>query len=177
MEHRILGRDGDLVVGVPSLDGEALVVPGVTAVILEHPDRRRVLLQRRNRPGELVRGRLEAPGGKWRAGERFEEALRREVLEETGLEVIDIEATVEDHRLEPGWDWSGVTGAVVTIGHSGAYPALLVAVRCTAAGEPRQQEGSTEEPAWYLVEEVRELVEANPSGFTGPAVAALTALL
>ncbi|MEF2073429.1 NUDIX hydrolase [Consotaella aegiceratis] len=45
----------------------------------------KVLLVERGRPPAL--GLLSLPGGKVRFGERLEEALRREVMEETGLDV------------------------------------------------------------------------------------------
>ena len=48
-------------------------------------NRRRILLQRRDKPGEVVRGRWEVPGGRWRAGERPDVAVAREVEEETGV--------------------------------------------------------------------------------------------
>lgn len=46
-----------------------------------------VLLVRRSPGSRTNPGRWELPGGKVDDGERFDDALRREVLEETGLEI------------------------------------------------------------------------------------------
>ena len=65
-------------VSVPEMSGEPLVVPNVAAIVLS-VDRDKMLLQRRDKPGEPVRGRLEVPGGRWGAGEAPERAVAREV--------------------------------------------------------------------------------------------------
>lgn len=57
---------------------------GVGAIIIDK-DRRRVLLVKRGREPAL--GRWSLPGGLVDVGETLTEALRREVLEETGLAV------------------------------------------------------------------------------------------
>ena len=71
-------------VGVPDdAAGAAPVVPCVGAVV--HDLRGRLLLIRRARdPG---RGLWSLPGGRVEPGETLAEAVEREVLEETGLEV------------------------------------------------------------------------------------------
>lgn len=69
-------------------------VLGVGAIILaENHDRRRVLLVERGNPP--LAGLWSLPGGGVETGERLEEAVVREVLEETGLHVTpDSIATV-----------------------------------------------------------------------------------
>jgi 8-oxo-dGTP pyrophosphatase MutT (NUDIX family) len=157
--------------------GEALVVPNVAAVVV--PDERcaEVLLQRRDKPGEVVRGRLELPSGRWRAGETAEEAVRREVVEETGLEV---EAVLAPSALrvhaDPSRPFEVVFPAAVSVGVAGAYPALHLAFVCVARGRPVARPGESADPRWYPVDEVRRLLE-DPARFTGPALAILTAFL
>ncbi|MGC4960273.1 (deoxy)nucleoside triphosphate pyrophosphohydrolase [Gordonia sp. DT101] len=63
-------------------DGRRLVVAGA---ILD-AGRRRVLLAQRRYPVEVA-GRWELPGGKTEPGESAETALRRELMEELGVEV------------------------------------------------------------------------------------------
>lgn len=60
------------------------VVPCVGAVV--HDDDGRLLLVRR--ANEPARGRWSLPGGRVEAGEDDAAAVRREVLEETGLDVV-----------------------------------------------------------------------------------------
>lgn len=59
-------------------------VPCVGALV--HDDQGRLLVVRR--AGEPAAGRWSVPGGRVEAGESDIEAVRREVLEETGLHVI-----------------------------------------------------------------------------------------
>lgn len=46
-----------------------------------------LLIQRTTQPGKPFAGCWALPGGKWHQRERLQEALRREVAEETGLNV------------------------------------------------------------------------------------------
>lgn len=63
----------------------------------------RLLVVRRGR--QPARGRWTLPGGRLEAGERLAAAVRREVLEETGLEVVVgdligvLESLTPDHHL------------------------------------------------------------------------------
>ncbi len=60
-------------------------LPAVSALILNKSKSRVVLVRRGASPG---RGLWSLPGGAIEVGEDLEEAVKREVLEETGLEVI-----------------------------------------------------------------------------------------
>jgi 8-oxo-dGTP pyrophosphatase MutT (NUDIX family) len=179
MTARYRVRSGGEWIDVPVADlgGEALVVPNVAALVV--PDRRAesVLLQRRDKEGEVVRGRLELPSGRWRAGETVEQAVRREVAEETGLEIVEIlgppAKTVCVERERP---YQILEPAVVTVGVGGAYPALHLTYLCIAPGDPVARAGETRDPRWYGLAEVRRLLE-EPALFTGPTYAVLTAWL
>lgn len=175
--HRVWAGDGWVDLPVAELSGEALVVPNVAAVVVPDEDRGEVLLQRRDKPGEVVRGRFEVPSGRWRAGETAEEALRREVLEETGLEVEAVLAPPARRvHADPSRPFEVVEPLAVTVGVAGAYPALHVAFVCVARGRPVARPGESADPRWYPVDEVRSLLE-DPARFTGPALAILTAFL
>lgn len=158
---------------VAAMGGEALVVPNVAALV-RRAETGELLLQRRDKE-EVVRGRLEVPTGRWRAGETPAEAIRREVAEETGLEVLSVVG--EGRCLEAhGRPVFALQPAAVVVGASGAYPALLVAFTCIAAGEPRPRPGETTEPAWYPLDRVREML-ARPEQFTAAAYGVLSAWL
>jgi ADP-ribose pyrophosphatase YjhB (NUDIX family) len=63
------------------MEGEMLVIPCVGAIIKDDGGRL-LLVQRGHEPGK---GLWSVPGGKVEAGETDTEAVKREVLEETGL--------------------------------------------------------------------------------------------
>ncbi len=174
MKHRVRA-DGEWVeVPVAEMSGEALVVPNVAAIVVPDRDCRAVLLQRRDKPGETVRGRLEIPMGRWRAGETADSALRREVTEETGLNVTEILSSApQEVRADPERPFHLLDPAAVSVGVGGAYPALNLAFVCVAPGEPRPQPGETIDPRWVGLDELRRLME-TPESFTGPTLAILT---
>lgn len=70
---------------VPAADYGPAVLAGVAAVIVN--DHGRMLFGVRRGDDTEGGGQTAVPGGKMEAGESFAEAVEREVLEETGLEV------------------------------------------------------------------------------------------
>ena len=176
MTHPVLVDGRWVHLPVAAMGGEALVVPNVAALVHPPGSPDSILLQRRDKPGEAVRGRLEIPMGRWRAGETPSEAVVREVEEETGLRVIEVAAAGGRHEAAPNRPFLSVTPLAVTIGVEGAYPALHLAFACVAEGDPRPAPGETSEPGWYQTAEVRRMIEA-PERFTGPALAILASVL
>lgn len=175
--YRVRAGGAWIDVPVADLEGEALVVANVAALVVPDPGAGSVLLQRRDKEGEVVRGRLELPSGRWRAGETVEDALRREVAEETGLAVVEVlgpaPVTV---RADPERPFQLLRPAAVTVGVGGAYPALHLAFVCVAPGDPVPRTGESAEPRWYSKDEVRALL-GEPERFTGPALGILTTWL
>jgi 8-oxo-dGTP pyrophosphatase MutT (NUDIX family) len=157
---------------VAGMGGEALVVPNIAALVLREGTGD-LLLQRRDKP-EVVRGLLEIPTGRWRAGETPWEALSREVAEETGLTVRSMTGEGRCLEVHPGQPVHALRPAAVVVGSAGAYPALLVAFACFADGDPRPLPGETADPRWYALDEVRALL-ADPAQFTAAAHAVLVA--
>jgi 8-oxo-dGTP diphosphatase len=86
--ERDSGRDGRRFPSRP--------VPGVGALIVENG---RILLVERGR--EPLKGYWSLPGGAVETGELLEDALRREVLEETGLEVEVLHLLEIFERITP----------------------------------------------------------------------------
>ena len=162
---------------VPFSGGESVVVPNVAAVVSPTSDRNEVLLQRRDKPGESVRGLLELPGGRWRAGETALEALTREVKEETGLDLVDDMTSSRRYENNAKRPFVITYPVAVSTGVEGAYPALHIAYLATATGTLRGEPGESADPRWYTLDETEALLADRPSGFTGVAYALLSEVL
>ena len=72
-------------------------IVGVGAIVV---DGDQVLLVERGR--EPLKGKWSLPGGVVEVGERLKDAIRREVREETGLEVEPVELVEVFERIMPG---------------------------------------------------------------------------
>jgi 8-oxo-dGTP pyrophosphatase MutT (NUDIX family) len=160
-------------VDVPEMGGESLVVPNVAAIVLSE-DTRTLLLQRRDKPGEPVRGKLEVPGGRWRAGESPAEAVIREVREETGIELIG--GVPDTGRVDIAENRACGFAHPVTVvnGLDGIYPSLHVVFQCLGSGNPRPQPGETSEPRWWPRDDVKTLLAEDPDVFVDQTRAILT---
>lgn len=176
MTYRVWQGSGWADADVPELEGEPLVLPGIGAVVYRDVDRSALLLQRRDKPNEPTRGLLEIPTGKWRAGEGAAAAVRREVKEETGLDVMHFlhdERRVEAHAGRP---FVSVRPVTAVVGVEGAYPTLIVAFECVATGTLAGSPGDAVDPTWHAMEDVAALLQ-SPERFTGPSFAILSGLL
>ena len=158
---------------VPQSEGEPVVVPTVRAVVYRASDRGRILLQRRDKPAEAAQGRLELPGGKWRAGESVDEAVKREVQEETGVTVRTFVSPVDRKQLEKHVSFGVAQPSMVVTGLEGAYPAAHFLVECIGEGNPRPLAGATVEPAWWELSAVRTHLADEPHDFVRYARVAL----
>lgn len=123
---------------------ESLAVPFVKAVLLS-PDRARFLLQRRAKPDDRYHGFWEIPGGRIRRGESVEACLRREVREETGLEVGELLGQTGEEWIDRFGGRVRLLRPVVTVeiaGRSrpifGQYYAALAAGSPTPTPEGRE---------------------------------------
>jgi len=111
-------------------------IVGVGAVIL---DGKRVLLVLRGR--EPMKGQWSIPGGALEVGETLESAVRREVLEETGLEV-EAHAIVE------------VLDKIVTENGRIRYHYVLIDFLCTVQRGTLKPDSDADDVRWISQEEV-----------------------
>lgn len=160
---------------VPTSGGEAVVVPNVAGIVFKGDRRDEILLQRRDKPDEVVRGLLELPGGRWRAGEPPDAALAREVEEETGVTLLAVSAAVEHLQLEDHVGFGVARPVAVVNGTKGAYPALHVLFECVGAGNPRPLVGETMDPKWWPVDDALAHLEHHPEDFVWHTRAMLAA--
>lgn len=163
--HRVWTGEEWIELPVPVSGDDQVVVPNVAGVVFRGSARDELLLQRRDKPGEVVRGRLELPGGRWRAGEYPDAALAREVEEETGVRLLAVSGAVEHRNLERHVSFGIARPVAVVNGVDGAYPALHVLFECRGSGEPRALPGETAEPRWWPVADVIDHLAAEPGDF------------
>ena len=115
-------------------------VAGIGALVIEND---RILLVKRGH--EPLKGYWSLPGGAIETGERIEEALRREVREETGLEIEVLHLIEVFERIMPGE--SGGT----------EYHYILIDYICRPAGGILQAADDASEAAWFAENEIEGL--------------------
>jgi ADP-ribose pyrophosphatase YjhB (NUDIX family) len=112
-------------------------VPGVGALIIDND---RILLVERGR--EPLKGYWSLPGGAVETGERLEDALRREVREETGLEVEVVRMIEIFERI-----MADDEGAV-------KYHYILIDYICRPIGGNLQASDDASRAEWFTEDEV-----------------------
>ena len=123
-----------------------------------------ILIQTRQKEdGGKTNGMLEIPAGKIREYEDVFSALRREVREETGLNITKIDGEERAVSVETdGITTVSFTPYCITQNLSGAYSILLNTFLCEAEGELLPNTNETEDIHWMSVNEVRRLVMEAP---------------
>lgn len=125
-----------------------------------------ILVQMRNKPYE-GRTSIELPGGRVEEFESLVGTLRREVREETGLELVQIEG------LETRIETNGTDANVECIQPFAVYQTLRGSVdsmgiyfRCQAEGQLPERGDETERPRWMIVGELARLLNEHPEQFS-----------
>ncbi|MDR6550136.1 NUDIX hydrolase [Paenibacillus qinlingensis] len=126
-----------------------------------------IVIQTRNKAGESQL--LELPGGRLEPFESFVTALKREVKEETGLHVVEIEG--EDTRMDTvGMDPSFEVECMKPFGVyqtiNGPFDSVGAYFRCRVQGELLQSGDDTKNPRWIEVDELRRLMNEDPCQFS-----------
>jgi ADP-ribose pyrophosphatase YjhB (NUDIX family) len=129
-------------------------IPGVGALIIENGS---ILLVERGR--EPQKGYWSLPGGAVEAGEPLETALRREVGEETGLEIEIVHLIEVFERIIPGSDPpSGDAGRP-------EYHYILLDYICRPAGGKLHASDDASRAAWFTEGEIAglKITEGTPA--------------
>lgn len=154
---------------------ESLIIPNIYGLVRSSDGGQPgILLQERWKPeSDLANsGRLELPGGKWRAFEPALACLRREVEEETGLVIEADPGPAATYRL--GDETVDVLAPPMVIQMtSGPYPSVLVVIPCTANGTPANTGDGARNATWHEIDAVRDMLGSNPGRFTALTYAAL----
>jgi len=124
-----------------------------------------ILLQTRHKEnGGNTNGMLELPGGKIRAYEDIFTALRREVLEETGLHLTKIHGETACSAAE-GYPLLSFSPYFTTQNLAGAYPIIVHFFRCEAEGEPLDSTEESRDIRWVSVSQVKALFSRHSERF------------
>lgn len=144
---------------------ETFAIPAVGAIIVKRvEDEEFILVQNRKKNnGDGMDGLLEIPSGKIREYENIFDALRREVREETGLNLTTIRGEEECIHLDVnGNETIMFSPYCVTQNISGAYSIILSTFLCEAEGNLLERTNETENIRWMKREELKEIVYNSP---------------
>lgn len=145
--------------------GEIFAKPCAGAIIekkINHETH--ILIQTRQKAdGGQTNGMIELPAGKIREYEDVFSALRREVMEETGLTITKINGEDCAALTETnGVATLSFTPYCITQNLSGAYSIILNTFLCEAEGEVLLNTDETENIHWISVSDMKRLVEESP---------------
>jgi len=147
---------------------ETFAKPAVAAIIEKvSDDKRYILIQDRNKQNDGVEtGMTEIPAGKIREYENIFDALRREVWEETGLNITEIIGEEEEVvSFNSGYKTISYLPFCSTQNLSGGYSIMLQTFICHAEGELLKETNETINIRWELLSDVESMLEANPEKF------------
>lgn len=124
-----------------------------------------IVIQNRIKKNEPIT--IELPGGQIEQFESLTQALRREVKEETGLELFEIEGEelrivteggyFEVECIKPFLAYQTIKGPVDSVGYY---------FRCKAKGEMLKSGDDTAAIRWINVRDLRDLMDDNPRQFS-----------
>lgn len=111
-------------------------------------------------------GLIEIPAGKIREFENIFDCLRREILEETGLEVTYIEGENEAIIFEENnYKVLSYTPFSCSQNIQGTYPIMVQIFLCKAKGELLQKTNETKNIRWISLKELQDLLESDTNLF------------
>ena len=134
-----------------------------------------ILIQERFKENaESENGLIEIPAGKVREFENIYECLKREIWEETGLLVYEIEGECDSITYEAnGYKVLNYTPFTSAQNIKGHYPIMVQTFICKAKGELLSTTNETKNIRWVSLGELKELLEKNEKGFYPMHVIAL----
>lgn len=119
-------------------------------------------------------GLLEIPGGKIREFENIYDCLRREVKEETGLDLIKIHGENESHVIEhDNYTVINYTPFACAQNIKGYYPIMAEIFICEAEGDLLNHTDESKNLRWIALEDLKELLQKDEKSFYPMHIAAL----
>jgi ADP-ribose pyrophosphatase len=147
---------------------ELFTIPGVGGIIEKVIDGiDYILVQERfkeDMPSE--KGLIEIPAGKIREYENIFECLKREIKEETGLDVTSIEGEADAVSYESnGYRVLSFTPFNCSQNLAGYYPIMVHVFICKVSGELAQSTSETKNIRWVSLQELSLLLKNNERCF------------
>lgn len=147
---------------------ELFTIPGVGGIIEKCVDDvDYILIQDRFKEDvPLEKGLIEIPAGKIREYENIFDCLRREIKEETGLDVIEIEGESESWICElNGYKVLNYTPFNCSQNIYGYYPIMVQVFICKVCGELLPITNESKNIRWISLKELSSLIEKNEHYF------------
>lgn len=126
-----------------------------------------IVVQTRDKPDGPQR--IELPGGRIEKYESLITALIREVKEETGLDVVEIEGEdtkVDTVGIDPSFEVECMKPFGVYQTLKGPFDSVGVYFRCKAEGVLLNSGDETKNIRWVTVDEVKRLMDEDPLQFS-----------
>jgi len=146
---------------------EKFAIPAVGAIIENEIDGEKyILIQKRVKSGETVeRGLVEIPAGKIREYENIYDALKREIKEETNLDIVSIKGKNNANIEINGYEVINVEPFSVAQNLVGGYSLIVLIFICRAEGEIHDNALENENVQWCKVENIRNQIINKPESF------------
>lgn len=141
---------------------EQFMKPGVGGIIERTIDGiTYILVQERYKDdAPLEEGLIEIPAGKVREFENIYDCLRREINEETGLDVVEIEGEADSIIIESnGYKVLSYEPFASSQNIEGTYPIMVQVFICRVKGNLVTSTNETRFLQWISLEELKDLLE------------------
>lgn len=140
---------------------EKFAIPGVGGIIeRELYGNYNILIQERCKDDSSIEdGMIEIPAGKIREFENIFDCLRREVHEETGLEVVEIEGEKDSFLIDlNGYRVLSYTPFSCAQNTGGTYPIMVQVFICKVRGTLLLESEESKNMRWVSIKDLEELV-------------------
>ena len=159
---------------------EVFAKPGVGGIIIRNIDGvDYILIQERCKEGGgAENGLIEIPAGKIREFENIFDCLKREIWEETGLKVIEIEGESDAVTIEAnGYKVLNYTPFACAQNLEGIYPIMVQTFICKVEGEALERTNETKNIRWISLKELKDMLDNKENEFYPMHVVALKKIL
>jgi ADP-ribose pyrophosphatase len=147
---------------------EVLAKPGVGGIITKNMNGMDyILIQERCKAGGgSENGLIEIPAGKIREFESIFDCLRREIREETGLEVTEIEGE-NDTVIIKSNNYKVINYMPFACAQNleGSYPIMVQTFICKVEGKALEKTNETKNIRWISLKELKEMLDSRENEF------------